>query len=308
VAGSWYLLARTAPHLLAPTPSRGLMNVFEHWTERAPALEKLADALRSGMAEATPVSTVPEAEDFLTPLQYPTKVVLIGANYYDHMAKDAPALGSFKKDEKIPTLFFKPPTTTLVSCGKSVRYPSQSEKFDWEVELAAIIGARARRVGVERALDHVAGFAVGIDLSARDWQFHPKHLVRFDLFGGKGFDDSCPLGPKITPARFVQHDRLQLRLWVNGDLKQSANTSDMIWPLAEQISADFQPGHSRAGRRHPDRDAGRCRDGVRHISRGGRPDRCRDRRVGPGQRRDRRRPAVRLRGLVAERESTGRGK
>jgi 2-keto-4-pentenoate hydratase/2-oxohepta-3-ene-1,7-dioic acid hydratase in catechol pathway len=213
------------------------MNVFEHWTERAPALEKLADALRSGMAEATPVSTVPEAEDFLTPLQYPTKVVLIGANYYDHMAKDAPALGSFKKDEKIPTLFFKPPTTTLVSCGKSVRYPSQSEKFDWEVELAAIIGARARRVGVERALDHVAGFAVGIDLSARDWQFHPKHLVRFDLFGGKGFDDSCPLGPKITPARFVQHDRLQLRLWVNGDLKQSANTSDMIWPLAEQISA-----------------------------------------------------------------------
>ena len=213
------------------------MNVFERWTERAPALEKLADALRSGMAEATPVITVPEAEDFLTPLQYPTKVVLIGANYYDHMAKDAPALGSFKKDEKIPTLFFKPPTTTLVGCGKSVRYPSQSEKFDWEVELAAIIGARARRVGVERALDHVAGFAVGIDLSARDWQFHPKHLVRFDLFGGKGFDDSCPLGPKVTPARFVQHDRLQLRLWVNGDLKQSANTSDMIWPLAEQISA-----------------------------------------------------------------------
>ena len=123
VAGSWYLLAQTAPHLLAPTPSRGLMNVFGHWTERAPALKKLADALRSGIAEAAPVPA-PGAEDFLTPLQYPTKVVLMGANYYDHMAKDVPALGPFKKDEKIPTLFFKPPTTTLVGCGKSVRYPS----------------------------------------------------------------------------------------------------------------------------------------------------------------------------------------
>jgi 2-keto-4-pentenoate hydratase/2-oxohepta-3-ene-1,7-dioic acid hydratase in catechol pathway len=78
---------------------------------------------------------------------------------------------------------------------------------------------------------------VGIDLSARDWQFHPKHLVKFDLFGGKSFGDSCPLGPKITPARFVQHDHLQLKLWVNGELKQNANMSDMIWSLAEQISA-----------------------------------------------------------------------
>ena len=118
VDGRWYLLARTARHLLAPTPSRGLLNVFEHWTERAPALEKLADALRSGMAEASPVSLAPEAEDFLTPLQYPTKVVLMGASSYDHIAKDAPALGPFKKDEKIPTLFFKPPTRP---CSAAVR-------------------------------------------------------------------------------------------------------------------------------------------------------------------------------------------
>ena len=118
-----------------------------------------------------------------------------------------------------------------------MRYPAQSEKFDWEGELAAVIGKRARRVSPAEALDYVAGYAVGIDLSARDWQFHPKHLVKFDLFGGKGFDDSCPFGPKITPAQFVQHDRLQLKLWVNGDLKQNANTSDMIWSLGEQVSA-----------------------------------------------------------------------
>jgi 2-keto-4-pentenoate hydratase/2-oxohepta-3-ene-1,7-dioic acid hydratase in catechol pathway len=233
----WYLLGQIAPQLLEPTPSRGLITVFEHWTEHEAALIKLADDLRSGTVTATALSPAPTIDQFLAPLQYPTKVVLMGANYHDHMAKDAPSLQFKGKENLIPTLFFKPPTTTLVGCGKSVRYPAQSEKFDWEGELAAVIGKRARRVSQAEALDYVAGYAVGIDLSARDWQFHPKHLVKFDLFGGKGFDDSCPFGPKITPARFVQHDRLQLKLWVNGELKQNANTSDMIWSLAEQISA-----------------------------------------------------------------------
>jgi 2-keto-4-pentenoate hydratase/2-oxohepta-3-ene-1,7-dioic acid hydratase in catechol pathway len=237
VDGSWYALAQIAPELLEPAPSRGLINIFEHWTEREPALTKLANELRSGTLGATELGPTPAIEQFLTPLQYPTKVVLMGANYYDHMAKDAPFIEFKAKEDKIPTLFFKPPPTTLVGCGKSVRYPAQSEKFDWEGELAAVIGKRARRVSPAEALDYVAGYAVGIDLSARDWQFHPKHLVKFDLFGGKGFDDSCPFGPKITPAQFVQHDRLQLKLWVNGDLKQNANTSDMIWSLGEQVSA-----------------------------------------------------------------------
>lgn len=237
VDGRWYLLAQVAPQLLEPAPSRGLMNIFEHWPEREPALMKLADKLQSRASGAAALNPAPAIEQFLTPLQYPTKVILMGANYHDHMAKDAEFIEFKGKEDKIPTLFFKPPTTTLVGCGKSVRYPVQSEKFDWEGELAAVIGKRARRVTPAEALDHVAGFTVGIDLSARDWQFHPKHLVKFDLFGGKGFDDSCPLGPKITPARFVQHDRLQLKLWVNGELKQNANTSNMIWSLGEQIAA-----------------------------------------------------------------------
>jgi 2-keto-4-pentenoate hydratase/2-oxohepta-3-ene-1,7-dioic acid hydratase in catechol pathway len=237
VGARWYALADLAPQVLEPTPSRGLMNVFEHWTAREPVLVRLADGIASGDVAAAALSPAPTPNQFLTPLQYPSKVVLMGANYADHMAKDGSFLNAKKKEESIPVLFFKPPTTTLVGCGKSVRYPAQSDKFDWEGELGAVIGKRARRVSVAEALDHVAGYAVGIDLSARDWQFHPKHLVKFDLFGGKGFDDSCPFGPKITPARFVGHDALWLKLWVNGDLKQDSNTSNMIWSLAEQISA-----------------------------------------------------------------------
>jgi 2-keto-4-pentenoate hydratase/2-oxohepta-3-ene-1,7-dioic acid hydratase in catechol pathway len=235
VDGAYYDLTKVAPELLEPAPHRGLINVFERWSEREPALDRLAADLKA-QPRASAQVPAPQADEFLAPLQYPTKVVLMGANYYDHMHNDA-GFGDFDKANKIPTLFFKPPTTTLVGSGKSVRYPIQSNKFDWEVELAAVIGKRARRVSEADALDHVAGFMIGVDLSARDWQFHEKHLVKFDLFGGKGFDDSCPVGPKILPARFVGHANLQLKLWVNGDLKQNANTSDMIWSLPEQIAA-----------------------------------------------------------------------
>jgi 2-keto-4-pentenoate hydratase/2-oxohepta-3-ene-1,7-dioic acid hydratase in catechol pathway len=235
IAGTYYDLAKVAPKLLEPAPQRGLVNVFERWSERQLMLDRLVADLKAQPRPSAQVRA-PQPDEFLTPLQYPTKVVLMGANYYAHMHNDA-GFRDFDKANKIPTLFFKPPTTTLVGSGKSVRYPIQSNKFDWEVELAVVIGKRARRISEADALDYVAGYTIGVDLSARDWQFHEKHLVKFDLFGGKGFDDSCPVGPKIVPARFVAHDSLQLKLWVNGDLKQDANTRDMIWSLAEQIAA-----------------------------------------------------------------------
>jgi 2-keto-4-pentenoate hydratase/2-oxohepta-3-ene-1,7-dioic acid hydratase in catechol pathway len=234
--GEYWLLSEVAPELLQPHLSRGLLNIFDHWQEREPKLAELAERLAGNSENAGRIEPPPRTEDFLAPLLYPNKVVLMGANYYDHLRNDA-GINDFKKEEKIPMLFFKPPTTTLVGSGKSVRYPTQSKKFDWEIELALVIGKRARRVHAAEALNCVAGYTIGIDLSARDWQFHSKHLMKFDLFGGKGFDDSCPLGPRIVPARFVDPENLQLRLFVNGELKQNASTRDMIWSLGEQIEA-----------------------------------------------------------------------
>jgi 2-keto-4-pentenoate hydratase/2-oxohepta-3-ene-1,7-dioic acid hydratase in catechol pathway len=89
-------------------------------------------------------------------------------------------------------------------------------------------------------MGHVAGYTIGIDLSARDWQKHPKHLVKFDLFGGKAFDNSNPLGPRIVPAPFLDPSDLELTLKVNGDIRQHAQTSQMIWSIAEQIEAITQ--------------------------------------------------------------------
>jgi 2-keto-4-pentenoate hydratase/2-oxohepta-3-ene-1,7-dioic acid hydratase in catechol pathway len=85
-------------------------------------------------------------------------------------------------------------------------------------------------------MSYIAGYTVGIDLSARDWQFHPKHMVKFDLFGGKAFDASNPLGPCIVPAGRFNADDLQMTLKVNGEVKQHARTSLMIWNIAEQLA------------------------------------------------------------------------
>jgi 2-keto-4-pentenoate hydratase/2-oxohepta-3-ene-1,7-dioic acid hydratase in catechol pathway len=240
-----YPLMDLMPELAGPGPTGGsaastdradgLMRVLANWTAAEPRLAAIVDDLRSGMRTCPDVAAPERAEDWLTPLQYPAKVICTGANYFDHITKDG-GHASFTKADNIPVFFLKPPTTTLVGQGRSVRFPVQSERFDYEVELAVVIGKGGRHIEEDAALDHVAGYTIGLDLSARDWQRHPKHLVNFDLFGGKAFDDSCPLGPGIVPARFVDHADVRLRLWVNGDLRQDANSADMIWSVPELIA------------------------------------------------------------------------
>lgn len=229
-AGRHYRLDVVCPELLAPAPGRGLMNLFDDW---AAAERRLID-LTSRLTGASDGQVHPASTDFMTPLQYPAKLILGGANYYEHMFKDA-GKPDFRKEDGTPVFFLKPPTTSLVGCG-DVRYPVQSRAFDWEIELAAVIGRRMRRVCEAEAIAGVAGYAVGIDLSARDWQMNARHPWKFDLFTGKAFDDACPLGPKIVPARFVDPGRLRLQLSVNGAVRQNAGSDDMIWSVAEQVS------------------------------------------------------------------------
>jgi 2-keto-4-pentenoate hydratase/2-oxohepta-3-ene-1,7-dioic acid hydratase in catechol pathway len=226
IAGRAYRLAD-----LGLVDSAGLLGLFERWDVAEPLL--VATAERVAAEPAT--RFVPVEGDWLTPLQYPRKVVCTGFNYQEHVTKDT-GRRAFDKDDNVPVFFLKPPSTTLVGAGPTVRYPSQSQMFDYELELAVVIGRRGRRIPVEEAMAHVAGYTIGLDLSARDWQRHPKHPANFDLFGGKAFDDSCPLGPAIVPARFVDPRALQLELRVNGELRQDASTADMIWPVPELIA------------------------------------------------------------------------
>src|ERR1041384_4423415 len=145
----YYPLSTAAPQLLQLDPNRGLMNLFNDWAKSEAALVALADSLRKSKAGA--IAKAPATSDFMTPLQYPNKLVLGGANYYEHMHKDA-KMPDFRKENAIPVFFLKAPTTSLVGCGKTVRYPTQSTKFDWEVELAVIMGKKARNIDVKNAL------------------------------------------------------------------------------------------------------------------------------------------------------------
>ena len=124
-----------------------------------------------------------------------------------------------------------------------MKLPSYAHNIDWEIELVAVIGKPARNVSIERALDYVAGYTVGNDLSVRDRAFMKRpnvpdgSLFKTDFLGMKGFDRSCPIGPWIVPARALREPQtLAMKLWVDDELKQDSSTSQMIFSAAEQIS------------------------------------------------------------------------
>jgi 2-keto-4-pentenoate hydratase/2-oxohepta-3-ene-1,7-dioic acid hydratase in catechol pathway len=233
VDGRHHRLSEVAPGLVSR--EAGLLSVLRDWEEAEPILVEAVARIRSGASSVPETPAPARLEDWLTPLRFPAKVICTGLNYLEHATKDG-GRTSYSKENNVPVFFMKPPTTTLVGQGRSVRYPTQSSQLDYEGELAVVIGKQGRHIQETEALDHVAGYAVALDLSARDWQRHPRHLVQFDLFGGKVFDDSCPLGPGIVPARFIDHTDLRLRLWVNGELRQDATTADMIWSVPELIA------------------------------------------------------------------------
>jgi 2-keto-4-pentenoate hydratase/2-oxohepta-3-ene-1,7-dioic acid hydratase in catechol pathway len=110
-------------------------------------------------------------------------------------------------------------------------------KYDWEIELAAVIGKPARYVSVDHALDHVAGYTIAIDMSARDFNQAPDQFYKFDWVAGKATDTACPLGPWIVPAQALGDPQdVALKLSVNGMVKQDSSTRQMIYSVAEQIA------------------------------------------------------------------------
>ena len=122
-----------------------------------------------------------------------------------------------------------------------MKLPVYSQMVDWEVELAAVIGRPARNVPESKALNYVAGYTIGDDLSARDVMKRPQvpdsSPFKLDWLMQKCFDGSCPMGPWIVPASDVRDPQnLALKLWVNDDLMQDSSTSKMIFNTAEQIA------------------------------------------------------------------------
>jgi 2,4-diketo-3-deoxy-L-fuconate hydrolase len=126
---------------------------------------------------------------------------------------------------------------TVIGTGENVQMPPETNKLDWEIELAAVIGKRCRRIGVEDALGAVAGYTVINDISARDMNTRTDYPFKFDWFQGKCHDTFAPIGPWIVPAwQIPDPQRVDLKLEVNGATMQQDSTANMIWTVREQIA------------------------------------------------------------------------
>lgn len=203
--------------------------LFEDWLRHAATLDRLAAACAPGSGLA------PADVRVLAPLRYPGKILCAGANYYDHLAEMG--MPDAKKADQRLFFFMKPPRNAVVGPGATVHMPIGTRAFDWEVELAAVIGKTARNVTVQEALDHVAAYTVAIDFSARDHNRAPETFYKLDWVAGKANDTCCPLGPRLVPARAIANPQdIGLKLWVNGELKQDGRSSQMIFSIAEQIA------------------------------------------------------------------------
>ena len=161
----------------------------------------------------------------LPPVPDPDKIICIGLNYRSHAEEFDLEL------PKAPTIFGKY-RNALVADGRTVKLPAASEKVDYEAEIAFVIGRRAKDVEVEAALDHVAGYTLLNDLSARDLQFLTPQWMP-----GKVFDGSAPCGPcLVTPDEAGPHDSIGISLTLNGDQMQSSHSGDLIFPVPELVS------------------------------------------------------------------------
>ncbi|MEJ8657509.1 MULTISPECIES: fumarylacetoacetate hydrolase family protein [Streptomyces] len=160
------------------------------------------------------------------PLARIGKVVCIGLNYHDHAAETGAATPAE------PVVFFKA-ADTVVGPNDTVLVPRTSEKTDWEVELAVVIGRTARYLeSHDEALAHIAGYAVAHDVSEREFQI--ERGGTWDK--GKNCETFNPLGPwLVTRDEVPDPQALSLKLWVNGELKQNGSTADQIFPVAEVV-------------------------------------------------------------------------
>jgi 2-keto-4-pentenoate hydratase/2-oxohepta-3-ene-1,7-dioic acid hydratase in catechol pathway len=212
---------------------------LKHW---ATMLELVSDwELALGVLRGLDVDDAPiiDYDALLPPLLWPRKVVCAGVNYRRHMREMG---GEIPAEGWRPFFFLKAPTTTVIGPRDPiiVRSPEKA-RYDWEAELAVVIGGGGREIPPEDALAHVAGYCVANDVTARGYhrrQAVPADAFVYDWFAAKSMDGSLPLGPGITPAFLVPDPQdLRLRLWVNDDLQQDESTSDMVCTVAELVSA-----------------------------------------------------------------------
>jgi 2-keto-4-pentenoate hydratase/2-oxohepta-3-ene-1,7-dioic acid hydratase in catechol pathway len=169
----------------------------------------------------------------IAPIPVPKKnVVMLGVNYREHVDEGAKARSLDIKYPDYPVFFTKPSTSVIGQFGKVVHH-KVTDKLDWEVELAVVIGKRGRDIPKERAYEYVFGYTVCLDMTARELQ-----RQHGQWFKGKSLDTFCPLGPWIVhKSALKEPQQVRLVCRVNGEVMQDGNTRDMIFDIPTTIES-----------------------------------------------------------------------
>ncbi|GAB2805882.1 hypothetical protein GCM10027176_08620 [Actinoallomurus bryophytorum] len=204
-----------------------------------------------GPGDLTPLLPAPDPLDgtarypleevtLLAPLLRPGKILAVAANYQAHVTETGG--DRIDKSRISPRLFLKPPTA-ISGPDEDIALPSVSDQVDWEVELVVVLGRGGKDIPAGEALDHVAGYTVGNDVSARSMDYGYERdtgdsaVGFFDWLNGKWLDGFAALGPWLLTADEVPDPQaLEISLEVNGEVRQRGSTGDMIFSVAEQIA------------------------------------------------------------------------
>ena len=214
------LLADGRVHSLAdifPGASTDMLDIIADWDRIHPAL-KAAKGAGLALDQVT----------LHAPIARPGKILAIGLNYADHIAESKDA-GIAVPTEQV---WFCKHATSINDPFGAIELPKVSAMLDYEVELVAVIGRGGRHISRDAAPGHVFGYCVGNDVTVRDWQHRtPQWML------GKSFDTHCPFGPAIVTADEIGDPHaLDIRCFVNGELRQNSNTRHLVFNLWDQIA------------------------------------------------------------------------
>jgi len=219
----------------SPNPPRSVKEILEKGPNCLEKLTQLADSAGTLIAL--------DSVRLLAPIPRPGKVIALAGNYSEHIKEVGLALGlsDSPRHTTVPRPFIMPPTV-VIGTEEQIPWPGYSDQVDYEIELAVVIGSRAKNIGIGQALDYVAGYTIANDVSARSVTFKENRTKRpwdefYDWLNGKWSDGFLPMGPFLLTADEIDDvQNLAMTLTVNGDVRQNASTSQMIYHVADIVS------------------------------------------------------------------------
>ncbi|PID48851.1 MAG: 5-carboxymethyl-2-hydroxymuconate isomerase [Proteobacteria bacterium] len=226
-----YVFIDQGNHYVLPALDPNFDQIIWHDMQR---LIEQAPNLAKALQSITPIMQVkPQAVTLLAPIPRPRKnIMCLGLNYLEHAEETAEHVGRSAKKPQYPIVFTKA-TSSVTAHEADIPFdPETCSQLDWEAELGIIIGKGGHKISEENALQHIFGYTVINDLSARDLQHHHKQF-----FLGKSLDGACPIGPHIVTADDIPEPHaLNIACRVNGISKQASNTRMMLFNIAEIIA------------------------------------------------------------------------